>query len=151
VTGKILMALAVIMVATAADGLAAVKTSENTASSRIQNSDNIPDAAQISSDLVGNYMYVSDGLPGLWVFSSPAAIQFGNIGSSRRDGDHLEFNFTMFLVDDKTGQRDLYRAETLVTYTQVDGAWELLTVQGNSINKIDSDGSTPAIYSDMDC
>ncbi len=145
------MALAVLMVSMAADGSEAVNASESTASSKIQNSVNIPDAAQIRADLVGNYMYVGDGLPGFWVFSSPAAIQFGNIGSTRRDGDHLEFNFTVFLVDEKTGQRNLYRAETLVTYTQVDGNWELLKVRGNSINKVDSDISPPAIYSDMGC
>jgi hypothetical protein len=150
-TGKILMALAVLMVSMAADGSAAANTSENTTSSNIQNSVNTPDAAQIKTDLIGNYMYVSDGLPGLWVFSSPAAIQGGNIGGTRRDGDHLEIDFTVFLVDEKAGQRDLYRAETLVTYTQVDGSWELLTVRGNSIKRMDSDGSTPAIYSDMDC
>ena len=142
-TGKsrILMVLAVMMAAVMADGSAATNT----------NSNNIPDAAQIKSDLVGNFMYVSGGLPGFWAISSPEVIRFGNIGSTRRDGDRLEFNFTAILVDDKTEQGDLYRAETLVTYQQVDGSWEFLTVQGKSINKVGSDDSEVAMYSDTGC
>jgi hypothetical protein len=153
VTGKsrILMVLAVMMAAVMADGSAATNTNSNKTSFDIQNSNNIPDAAQIKSDLVGNFMYVSGGLPGFWAISSPEVIRFGNIRSTRRDGDRLEFNFTAILVDDKTEQGGLYRAETLVTYQQVDGNWKFLKVKGSSINKVESDGSAFAIDSDTGC
>ena len=92
----------------------------------------IPDNEKIIADLIGHQMYVSEGLPGIWEFSSPADIQHGNIRTTLLDGDSLEFNFTLLLVDNKSQERELYRADTLITYKKTDESWHLVRIQNNS-------------------
>jgi len=96
----------------------------------------IPDVERIKADLIGNFMYVSDGLPAFWEFSSASTIQNGSIGSTRREGDLLEFNFTLVLADHETKDRGFYRADTVILYKEVAGSWEFIKVQGNSIRKV---------------
>jgi len=123
------------MIAITADSSEAQNTEQTTITPEPVTLESYPDDEKIKADLIGHFMYVSNGLPGFWEFSSPSTIQYGNIGSTRREGDLLEINFTLLLVDYKTKERDLYRAETMIMYTQVAGAWELSTVQGNTIKK----------------
>ena len=129
---KTLIAAAMMMIVVAADG----STIENTEYvAPLQESEartSIPDNEQIVADLIGQQMYVSEGLPGIWEFSSAAGIQYGSIESSRMNGDSIEFNFTMFLVDYGFRSRDLYRAETLVTYKKKNQSWELVRIKNLS-------------------
>ena len=126
---KILAATTAMMIAITAD----CSTNENTKHvftlQELERHASIPDNEQIITDLIGHQMYVSEGLPGVWEFSTPADIQHGNIGSSRLNGDSMEFNFTLFLVDNKSQARNTYRAETLVTYKKTNESWKLVTIQ----------------------
>ena len=88
-----------------------------------------PDNEQIMADLIGHQMYVSEGLPGIWEFSSPADIQNGSITGWRLNGDSMEFDFILTLMDNGSSSRDIYRAETLVTYKKENESWKLVGVQ----------------------
>lgn len=95
----------------------------------------IPSGQGIKNDLKGQFMYVADGERGLWSFSGTSAIEYGNITSSRRVGERLEFSYTMFLSDDQSADSEILRANALVTYQQVDGAWQFHSIEGQSIKK----------------
>ena len=86
-------------------------------------------------------MYVSEGLPGIWVFSSPADIQNGSITGWRLNGDSLEFDFTLILMDNGSSSRDIYRAESLVTYKKENESWKLVRIQNLTFK------ATGAVYS----
>jgi len=142
-TSKFLVTLAVMMVVVVASGTATSDTNGFSDTTDTQDSNNTPDLLQIRSDLVGSFMYVGGASPGFWSISSPEVIRNGTIRSTRRNADLLEISYTAILVDDKIQQGDLYRAETLVTYQQVNGDWEFLKVQGKSIERTESN--------DVDC
>ena len=89
----------------------------------------IPDNEKIIADLIGHQMYVSEGLPGIWEFSSPVDIQSGSIAGKRLNGDTMEFDFTLILMDNGSASRDIYRAETLVTYKKENESWKLVKIQ----------------------
>jgi len=148
---RILTAAATMMIAMTADNSEAQNTEQTTITPEPVTLASYPDDEKIKADLIGHFMYVTDGLPGFWEFSSPATIQYGNIGSTRRDGDLLEINFTLFLVDYKTKERGLYRAETVIAYKQVAGTWELSTVRGNTIKKAGIAGFTMPNYLQDGC
>ena len=94
---KTLIAAATMMIVVTAD----CSTIENTEYvATLQESEalaSIPDNEQIMADLIGHQMYVSEGLPGIWEFSSPADIQNGSITGWRLSGDLMEFDFTLLL------------------------------------------------------
>jgi len=150
-TGRILTAVVTMMIALTADCSVVTDTGQSTITSERQTLASYPDSKRIKADLIGHFMYVADGLPKFWEFSSPSTIQYGNIGSVRRKGDLLEFNFTLFVVDYKTMDQNLYRAETVITYKEIAGSWELLTVQGNTIKKAGVAGLTMPDYLQNDC
>ena len=108
----------------------------------------IPDNEQIMADLIGHQMYVSEGLPGIREFSSPADIQYGSIGSSRLNGDSMVCNFTLLLVDNGSSSRDIYRAETLVTYKKENESWRLVRIQDLSFK---ATGAVFSIVPGNDC
>jgi len=148
---RILTAAAAMMIAITADSSEALNTSQTTITPEPVTLASYPDDEKIKADLIGHFMYVADGLPGFWEFSSPSTIQFGNTGSTRRDGDLLEINFTLFLVDYKTKERSLYRAETVIEYKQVAGTWELSTVRGKTIKDAGTTGFVMPNYLQNGC
>jgi len=138
---KILIAAATMMIVVTAD----CSTIENTEYvANLQESETLtstPDNEQIMADLIGHQMYVSEGLPGIWVFSSPADIQNGSITGWRLNGDSLEFDFTLILMDNGSSSRDIYRAESLVTYKKENESWKLVRIQNLTFK------ATGAVYS----
>lgn len=95
----------------------------------------IPGGQRIENDLQGQFMYVVDDEMGFWSFSDFSAIEIGNITSSRRVGERLVFSYSMFLPDGESADSELLRANALVTYQQVDGAWQFHSIEGQSIQK----------------
>lgn len=126
---KTLIAAAAMMIAMTAESSSFDNTEHVATLQEPEALTSTPDNTQIMADLIGHRMYVSEGLPGIWEFSSPADIQYGNIGSTRLNGDSLEFKFILFLVDNKSQQRNIYRAETLVTYKKTNESWELVKIK----------------------
>jgi hypothetical protein len=98
----------------------------------------IPNNEQIMADLIGHQMYVSEGLPGIWEFSSPADIQFGSISGTRSNDNSIEFDFTLNLVDNGSASRDIYRAKTLITYKKENDSWKLVSVKDLSFKATDT-------------
>ena len=90
------------------------------------------------ADLIGHQMYVSEGLPGIWEFSSPADIQFGSISGTRSNDNSIEFDFTLNLVDNGSASRDIYRAKTLITYKKENDSWKLVSVKDLSFKATDT-------------
>ena len=131
--------------------------------STIENIDNIaplqepevlsstPDNEQIMADLIGHQMFVNEGLMGIWEFSSPSDIQHGSIASSRRNGDSMEFNFTLLLVDNGSPSREIYRAETLLSYKKENESWGLVSIQNLSFKATGAVNSIVSGNSDADC
>lgn len=111
----------------------------------------IPDNEQIMADLIGHQMFVSEGLTGIWEFSSAADIQYGSIASSRLNGDSMEFNFTLFLVDNESPSRDIYRAETLLTYKKENESWGLVRIQNLSFKATGAANSIVPVNFGADC
>jgi len=148
---KFIIATAAMLCAITADSSITPDTGQNPDTSESQVLASIPDNERIKTDLIGHFMYVAGGSPGFWEFKSLATIQRGAIGNTRQDGDLLEFNFNLFLVDDKTEQQNLYHAETVVMYKKVAGSWEFLNVQGNSIKKVETGDLTMQSYLQDDC
>ena len=148
---RILTAAAIMMFAMKAGSPEAQNTEQTTITPEPVTLASYPDDEKIKADLIGHFMYVTDGLPGFWEFSSSSTIQKGFIRSKRQEGDLLEFNFTLFLVDNKTKEQELYLAETVIAYKQVAGTWELLTVQGNTIKKLETTILTMPNYLQNDC
>jgi hypothetical protein len=95
----------------------------------------IPGGQRIKDDLQGQFMYVVDDEMGFWSFSDFSAIEIGNITSSRRVGERLVFSYSMFLPDGQSADSVLLRANALITYQQVDGAWQFHSIEGQSIQK----------------
>lgn len=126
---KILIATTAIMVASSAIGSTGGISEQNPASTKSVATPTVPNMQKIIADLVGHHMYVSETAPGIWEFSSPANIHLGNIGSTRLNGDTLEYSFTMILVDQKAPNKDAYKAETLIAYQLIDNSWQLQTVR----------------------
>jgi len=148
---KTLVALATMMIAATAD-CSTIENTEHVATlPESEALTSIPDREQIVADLMGHRMYVIEGLPGIWEFSSPADIQHSNIGSSRLSGDSMEFNFTMFLVDNESSSRDAYRAETLLTYKKKNQSWELVSIQNLSFKAMGAVNSIVPGNSGIDC
>ena len=145
---KTLIAAATMMIVVTAD----CSTIENTEYvATLQESEvltGIPDNEQIMADLIGHQMYVSEGLPGIWEFSSPADIQYGSIAGSRLNGDSMEFDFILNLVDNGSSSRDIYRAKTLVTYKHENGTWGLVRIQNLSFK---ATGAVFSIVPGNDC
>jgi len=125
---KKVLTAAAMMIATTVFGSTGVTTDQNPTSIKIVATATAPNEQQITSDLVGHQMYVSETVPGMWEFSSTANVHLGKIGSTRLKGDMLEYNFTMILVDERTSNKDAYKAETLVSYKLIDNSWQLQTV-----------------------
>ena len=138
---KTLIVAATMMIVVTANGSTIENTEYVTTLQESEALTSIPDNEQIMADLIGHQMYVSEGLPGIWEFSSPADIQYGSIGSSRLNGDSMVFNFTLLLVDNGSPSRDIYRAETLVTYKKENESWRLVRIQDLSFK------ATGAVYS----
>jgi len=126
---KVLTAAAAIIVATSAFGSTGGASDQNPASIQSVTTTTIPNDQKIIADLIGHHMYVSETVPGLWEFSAPANIHLGNIGSTRLNGNMLEYNFTMILVDQKAPNKDAYKAETLISYQLIDNTWQLQTIR----------------------
>lgn len=149
---KTLIAVTTMMIAVTAD-CSTIENTEHVAT--LQESEvltSIPDREQIVADLMGHRMYVIDGLPGIWEFSSPADVKHANIGSSRLSGNSVEFNFTMFLVDNESSSRDAYRAETLVTYKKKNQSWELFRIQNLSFKAAGAESLiVPGNFGSDDC
>ena len=133
---KFIITTAAMLLAITADCSIAPDTAQTPDTSERQTLASVPDIDRIKTDLIGRFMYVVGGSPGFWEFKSLSTIQHGAIGNTRQDGDLLEFNINLFLVDDKTKQQNLYHAETVVIYKKAAGSWELLKVQGNSITEV---------------
>lgn len=148
---RILTAAATMMFAMMADSSEAQNTEQTAIIPEPVTLASYPDDEKIKADLIGHFMYVTDGLRRFWEFSSPSTIRHGYVGSHRQEGDLLEINFTLFLVDYKTKERGLYRVETVIAYKQVAGAWELLTVQGNTITKLEATILTMPNYLQNNC
>ena len=149
--GKTLIATAAMMMAVTAESSTIDNTQQVAIAQESEALTGIPDNTRIMADLIGHQMYVSEGLPGVWEFSSPADIQNGNIGSSRLNGDWIEFNFTLLLVDNKSEQRNIYRAETLVTYKKTNQSWELVNIQDLTFKATGAASSIVTQYIDGDC
>ena len=95
----------------------------------------IPGGQRIKNDLQGQFMYVVDDEMGFWSFSDFSVIEIGNITSSRRVGERLVFSYRMLLRDGQSADSVLLRANALITYQQVDGAWQFHSIEGQSIQK----------------
>ena len=132
---KTLIAAAAMMIAVTAECSSVDNTQHVATPQEFEALTSIPDNTQIIADLIGHHMYVSEGLPGIWEFSSPADIQHGNVNTSRVDGDSVVFNLTLLLVDNKSQQRNIYRAETVVTYKKTNESWELVKIQDLSFKE----------------
>jgi len=126
---KALTAAAAIIVATSVFGSTDGPSEQNPASTKSVVSTTVPNAQKIIADMIGHHMYVSETVPGIWEFSSPANIHLGQIRSTRLNGNDLEYRFTMILVDQKTPAKDAYKAETLIAYKLIDDSWHLQTVR----------------------
>lgn len=148
---KILLATAAMMIAMTADCSADPNTGQTTITPEPRTLTIYPDNEKIKTDLIGHTMYVAGGFPRLWEFSSPSTIKYGSIRSTRRKGDLLEFSVSLILVDYKTEKWDVYRAETVMMYKEVAGSLELLSVQGNTIKKLESAGLIMPNYLLGDC
>ena len=129
------------MIVVTADGSTIENTEYVTTLQESEAHTSTPDNEQIMADLIGHQMYVSEGLPGIWEFSSPADIQSGSIVGSRLNGDSMEFDLTLFLMDNGSSSREIYRAETLVTYKKENESWRLVRIQDLSFK------ATGAVYS----
>ena len=145
---KTLIAAATMMIVVTADCSTIENTEYVTTLQESEAPTSIPDNEQIMADLIGHQMYVSEGLPGIWEFSSPADIQSGSIAGKRLNGDSMVFNFTLFLVDNGTSSRDIYRAETLVTYKKENESWRLVSIQDLSFK---ATGAVFSIVPENDC
>ena len=138
---KTLIVAATMMIVVTANGSTIENTEYVTTLQESEALTSIPDNEQIMADLIGHQMYVSEGLPGIWDFSSPADIQSGSISGSRLNGDLVEFDLTLFPMDNGSSSRDIYRAETLVTYKKENESWRLVKIQDLSFK------ATGAVYS----
>jgi hypothetical protein len=145
---KTLIVAATMMIVATAHGSTIESTEYFTTLQESEAFTGIPDNEQIITDLIGHQMYVSEGLPGIWEFSSPADIQFGSIAGSRWDGDSMEFDFILNLVDNGSSSRDIYRAKTLVTYKKENGSWRLVKIQDLSFK---ATGTVFSIVPGNDC
>ena len=126
---KTLIVAATMMFVVAAHGSTIENTENVTTFQEPATLTSTPGSEQIMADLIGHQMYVSEGLPGIWEFSSPVDIQSGSIAGRRLNGDTMEFDFTLILMDNGSASRNIYRAETLVTYKKENESWKLVKIQ----------------------
>jgi hypothetical protein len=92
-----------------------------------------PDEQRIVADLAGRFVVGSESLSEFRGVTSLSDIQNGLIRSSTRKGDLLEFRVTLILMTDNVNKRNLAQVDSLVTYRQLEGAWELLSVATGSV------------------
>ena len=93
----------------------------------------VPDEQRIVADLAGHFVVGSESSSGFRGITPLLNIQNGLIRSSTRKGDLLEFRVTLMLVTDNQNRRNLAQVDSLVTYRQLDGAWELLSTASESV------------------
>ena len=148
---KTLIVVATMMIVVTAHGSTTESAEYVTTLQESEARTSIPDSEQIMADLIGHQMYVSEGLPGIWEFSSAADIQFGSITTSRLNGDSMEFNYTLFLVDNASTSRDIYRAETMVTYKKENESWKLVRIHDLSFKATGRVFSIISGLTDTDC
>lgn len=127
---KAKMAITTVMIVSAMTfGSATVASEQDPAETRFTVNTAVPGEQEIIADLVGHRMYVSETLPGIWEFRSIANVQRSSIGSTRLNGESLEYNFTMILVDERAPNKDAYKAEVLIAYQLVENSWRLQNVR----------------------
>ena len=93
----------------------------------------VPDEQRIVADLTGHFVVGSESSSGFRGVTPLSNVQNGLIRSSTRKGDLLEIRVTLILTADNVNKRNLAQVDSLVTYRQLEGAWELLSVATGSV------------------
>jgi hypothetical protein len=95
----------------------------------------VPDEQRIVADLTGHFVVGSESSSGFRGVTPLSNVQNGLIRSSTRKGDLLEFRVTLILTADNENIRTRAQVDSLVTYHQLEGAWELLSVATGSVRE----------------